>query len=357
MKIHIVQKGDTLWKIAKKYGVNFEELKKVNSHLSNPDLIMPGMKIKVPTMGGTVKKKMHDGKMKEAPIVKEKKKKQPVMPKEVPKKVKPKKEKPIVPTVPIMPQPTMPEIDINNYYMVNMAKMSMQQQQPQVQPYIPPKPVYILPGIEKEESPESPEKKYAYIPPQPQGGLCQPMYYHPSCCTPISPVMPGYGYHYPVQQPMTCCHPQPMPYPQVQGTAMMPGYHGMMHGSESSSYMHHHMHMKDESSSSSFMPHMGDMNYHMMGQYGPMNAPVENVPVPPQYMPQAPAMQIPAGGGYGPSPAMAPMGYGPQAGYMPQPGYMPYGAGPQPYMQPYDTMGAGAFGMPRSEEESSEYDR
>ena len=56
VKIHIVQKGDTLWKIAKKYGVNFEELKKLNSQLSNPDMIMPGMKIKVPTAGVNIKK-------------------------------------------------------------------------------------------------------------------------------------------------------------------------------------------------------------------------------------------------------------------------------------------------------------
>ncbi|EJV84032.1 spore coat assembly protein exsA, partial [Bacillus cereus HuB1-1] len=49
MKIHIVQKGDTLWKIAKKYGVDFDTLKKTNAQLSNPDLIMPGMKIKVPS--------------------------------------------------------------------------------------------------------------------------------------------------------------------------------------------------------------------------------------------------------------------------------------------------------------------
>src|SRR3954447_6225719 len=56
VKIHIVQKGDTLWKIAKKYGVNFEELKKMNSQLSNPDMIMPGIKIKVPTTGGSIKK-------------------------------------------------------------------------------------------------------------------------------------------------------------------------------------------------------------------------------------------------------------------------------------------------------------
>ncbi len=58
MKIHIVQKGDTLWKIAQKYGVDFEQLKKMNGHLSNPDMIMPGMKIKVPTAGVPVKNEM-----------------------------------------------------------------------------------------------------------------------------------------------------------------------------------------------------------------------------------------------------------------------------------------------------------
>ncbi|MCZ0756767.1 SafA/ExsA family spore coat assembly protein [Anoxybacillus sp. J5B_2022] len=58
MKIHIVQKGDTLWKIAQKYGVDFEQLKKINGHLSDPNLIMPGMKIKIPTAGVQVKKEM-----------------------------------------------------------------------------------------------------------------------------------------------------------------------------------------------------------------------------------------------------------------------------------------------------------
>ncbi|MDF2536554.1 MAG: Exosporium protein, partial [Bacillales bacterium] len=51
MKIHIVKKGDTLWKIAKKYGVNFDLLKKNNKHLSNPDLMLPGDKIHVPLHG------------------------------------------------------------------------------------------------------------------------------------------------------------------------------------------------------------------------------------------------------------------------------------------------------------------
>jgi len=33
LKIHIVQKGDTIWEIAKKYGVDFEQVKALNSHL------------------------------------------------------------------------------------------------------------------------------------------------------------------------------------------------------------------------------------------------------------------------------------------------------------------------------------
>ncbi|MGN7195297.1 spore coat assembly protein ExsA, partial [Bacillus mycoides] len=61
MKIHIVQKGETLWKIAKKYGVDFETLKKTNTQLSNPDLIMPGMKIKVPSHSVHVKQQTGSG--------------------------------------------------------------------------------------------------------------------------------------------------------------------------------------------------------------------------------------------------------------------------------------------------------
>ncbi|WP_409301915.1 SafA/ExsA family spore coat assembly protein [Peribacillus sp. SCS-155] len=75
MKIHIVQKGDTLWKLSKKYGVSFEELKQLNSQLSNPDMIMPGMKIKIPGQSGGVKKEMGNPNpgtatnVKEAPIM------------------------------------------------------------------------------------------------------------------------------------------------------------------------------------------------------------------------------------------------------------------------------------------------
>ena len=46
--VHIVVKGDTLWKIARQYGIPFEDLKRVNAHLANPDYIVPGMKIFLP---------------------------------------------------------------------------------------------------------------------------------------------------------------------------------------------------------------------------------------------------------------------------------------------------------------------
>ena len=48
VRIHIVQKGDTLWKIAKEYGISFEDLKRLNVHLANPDYIVPGMEIILP---------------------------------------------------------------------------------------------------------------------------------------------------------------------------------------------------------------------------------------------------------------------------------------------------------------------
>ncbi|WP_286166031.1 SafA/ExsA family spore coat assembly protein [Peribacillus frigoritolerans] len=169
MKIHIVQKGDTLWKIAKKYGVDFEELKKMNSQLSNPDLIMPGMKIKVPSEGVPVKnetKVNFSGKKEmpksEHPFAKEKPKQvmdvTDTKPKEVPKE---KPSVPYVPPVPNIKQPAYPELDINNYYMLNMAMM------PQApQPQLPPKPSNVLPEMMKpaEKPAQKPAEKPAEKP-------------------------------------------------------------------------------------------------------------------------------------------------------------------------------------------------
>nr|WP_108669464.1 SafA/ExsA family spore coat assembly protein [Peribacillus acanthi] len=256
MKIHIVQKGDTLWKLAKHYGVNFEELKKLNSQLSNPDMIMPGMKIKIPNPNASASKEgsakikygvkkeapIHGGAVKEVPLSsqlagqKETVKEQPIM-KEAPivkeqpivKEAPIVKEKPIVKEAPIvkekpivkeqpivkeapivkekpivkeapLPQkpimkeapktkPVVPEIDINNYYLVNMNKMKPA---PVNVPLMPQKPTNIMKPM-KEESPESPVV---------QAPIAQPE------CIPITPLMPGTGFCPP-------CHP--WAFPMVQG--------------------------------------------------------------------------------------------------------------------------------------------
>src|SRR3954454_20244851 len=203
VKIHIVQKGDTLWKIAKKYGVNFEELKKLNSQLSNPDMIMPGMKIKVPTAGVNIKKEAPMGApnstinkgvikempKKEQPILKE----QPIppiaevpveMPKEqplplpvqeqpLPVQEQPIKEKPITPVpktqpkkpyIPKMPQPIIPEIDINNYFLMNMPNVNVHEQakeQPKVLPKEQPK---VLPKEQPKVLPKEQPKVLPTVP-------------------------------------------------------------------------------------------------------------------------------------------------------------------------------------------------
>ena len=46
---HTVVKGDTMWKIAVKYQVGLSEIKSVNTHIKNPDLIYPGQVLNIPT--------------------------------------------------------------------------------------------------------------------------------------------------------------------------------------------------------------------------------------------------------------------------------------------------------------------
>ncbi|HSU78857.1 MAG TPA: LysM peptidoglycan-binding domain-containing protein, partial [Candidatus Angelobacter sp.] len=57
MKIYIVQKGDKASEIAAKHGVSLSALKNLNTQLSDPDKLKPGMKIKVPTESKPVLRK------------------------------------------------------------------------------------------------------------------------------------------------------------------------------------------------------------------------------------------------------------------------------------------------------------
>ncbi|MFL8939098.1 SafA/ExsA family spore coat assembly protein [Rossellomorea oryzaecorticis] len=45
-----VKKGDTLWKISKKFRVGLSEIIDANPQLSNPDLIYPGQEINIPRL-------------------------------------------------------------------------------------------------------------------------------------------------------------------------------------------------------------------------------------------------------------------------------------------------------------------
>ena len=206
VKIHIVQKGDTLWKLAKKYGVSFEELKKLNTQLSNPDLLMPGMKLKIPGSAGNVKKEavkpsqiVHKGvkeaqipsappqvsKEEEQPIMqlKPKEEKQPIM---QPKPVE--KEKPVVvqEEVPI-PEPVILQEDMANNYTLSMKEM-------QVTPVPEAKEEVKIP-----EAPKPPEIPQA-PPVQIESMVQQPI----ETCIPVTPILPGTGF----------CYPPPPPIPQ-----------------------------------------------------------------------------------------------------------------------------------------------
>ncbi|MFJ7744204.1 SafA/ExsA family spore coat assembly protein, partial [Peribacillus sp. NPDC097295] len=248
MKIHIVQKGDTLWKLAKKYGVSYEQLKKSNSQLSNPDMMMPGMKINIPgNTSGMIKKEMgspqvnyqsketqiqpmqmKEQQIKQQPVIKEQQKYQPpVKEKQIvqqpvikeyqqPKPIIKEYQQPVIKEKEIVvqkevqvPTPVIPEIDINNYYMVNMTNMSVQKP-----PTPPAPPKKVEPVVEKKV--EKPVKKKAKKKPVVQE-ICEPM----DDCIPITPIMPGSGF---------CIDPPPWAHMPVQGIQGVNDYQGTYQG-------------------------------------------------------------------------------------------------------------------------------
>lgn len=125
MQIHIVEKGDTLWKISRSYGVSFEELKRLNAHLANPEYIVPGMKIFIPdtkTMESVNHPYSENRPVKKEMVKKEEMKPHPVPPKaqQVPPKAQPvppkaqpvpPKAQPVPPKAqPVQPVPIVPPI-------------------------------------------------------------------------------------------------------------------------------------------------------------------------------------------------------------------------------------------------------
>lgn len=318
LKIHIVQKGDTLWNIAQKYNVNFEELKSANTQLSNPDMIMPGMKIKVPTASVQVKKETQvkgvakeapiAGVQKEAPKVMGVQKEAPIVKehpyKEMPKKpevkgVKEVKEEAKAPFVPKLPQikPYFPEVDVNNYVTFNMpitqqkANVQFPKMPPKAQPkQVAPKAVApaktpmkepVVKGVQ--EAPKQPMKAPDQMPaqqmkmpnqmpnvmpqqmpnvmPQQQMPMGMPQWPMPhQYCMPVpcSPVMPGSGLHGQMgHQPAQPFYGQPTPYGMP---GMMPqGMPQMMPQGGMPQMMPEMMDSDDDFDAAMMMPHMQQM--------------------------------------------------------------------------------------------------
>ncbi|QKG84123.1 LysM peptidoglycan-binding domain-containing protein [Kroppenstedtia pulmonis] len=49
MKLHVVQSGDTLWKIAQRYRVSLQKLVDANPHIDGSDQLEAGVRVKIPT--------------------------------------------------------------------------------------------------------------------------------------------------------------------------------------------------------------------------------------------------------------------------------------------------------------------
>lgn len=209
MDVHIVVKGDTLWKIARQYGISFEELKRVNAHLANPDYIVPGMKIFLPA-----KKKEHMPSMK-GPDKKPQqgKETQPVKPSKPPTQKKPEsgvQTKPTKPTKPMQPIPLPP--------LGETVK-------PQPKPPVPPKPT---PPVMKPQQPEQkPPAEQAPTPPAPQlPPMAMPQFYPPVMPMPM-PIPCGWmpifdADCYPMVHHQGMTQPLPLPTPELPSMPMQP---------------------------------------------------------------------------------------------------------------------------------------
>ncbi|WP_053219045.1 SafA/ExsA family spore coat assembly protein [Virgibacillus senegalensis] len=276
MRIHVVQKGETLWEIAKKYGVDFEELKQVNSHLSNPDMIMPGMKIKIPGSSVQVKQEGSlDKEMQQYPPQtaqqKQKKKEMETQPK--PKEKEKPETKPMAGKQPAKHSwkdtspksfPVIKEDDHKKpaSKMMEVPKVPMMEQHMEKFPInmtVPKVPHYEKPK-KKEDKKWEHEKKHHEMPSQTLPAY-QPMpmhYYQPiSYCIPMQPMtLPAH--YYPMGETVPC-GPQfgvenmtmnQYSYPAVQGVSQE--MEDLMESSSSSS------------SSSMEMPHMP---HHVAGMH------------------------------------------------------------------------------------------
>lgn len=256
MNVHIVQKGDTLWKIARQNGVSFDELKRMNAHLANPDYIVPGMKIFLPDKAAGKKLEMvhpfNDGRPPKTVVVSEKEKvvEMPVV--ELPKEEVVEE----VYETPPMPIPQVQPIQMPHYHSIQYVPITKNfysvQQHAQVQPPAP-KPAYVqpvapMPVPMPDESPLVEEIVEEQMEPMQMPPMAQPFFTGPICgCMPMPEFCPPLPCN-PCTPPMHHMYPMgmmPMPYYGSPGewagmpNAMAnPGMPGMMYNQAMPSMMY-----------------------------------------------------------------------------------------------------------------------
>ncbi|WP_336824354.1 LysM peptidoglycan-binding domain-containing protein [Sporosarcina sp. USHLN248] len=249
MDVHVVVKGDTLWKIARQYGIPFEELKRVNAHLANPDYIVPGMKIFLPAqkagqkppVNEPAKKPGHTNPPQHKAPAQPPQHKVPTPPQHKMPTPAPPQHKAPTPAPPQhkAPKPTPPQ---------HKAPMPAPKPQPMPRPPapipVPPKEEHVKPRPPAEPQvppvkPETHRPPVAQPQPQPQPipmpmpmpvpQIIQPIFTIPCNWMPIYDAdclpMPHHHHMWPQQMPQAQAPaplPMPMPRPELNQEPMMP---------------------------------------------------------------------------------------------------------------------------------------
>ncbi|NLC95168.1 MAG: LysM peptidoglycan-binding domain-containing protein, partial [Bacilli bacterium] len=60
MKYHVVQVNETVHDVARKYQISVEEIMKLNRHITSPEYIIPGMKLRLPVLTEEVSEELKD---------------------------------------------------------------------------------------------------------------------------------------------------------------------------------------------------------------------------------------------------------------------------------------------------------
>lgn len=227
-----MQLGDTLWNLAEKYNASFEELKQVNSHLANPEKLMPGMKIKIPGSTKQVQK-AKSKKEQMTPVSKEEKTSKKEQTKPVQKEEKKEAEHPYKQKTPT-PIAVLKEDDQKEKQKEQFEAVMPKMPKVPSMPILEKEPKSKQKTVKKEEPPKKLEKEKVApsmeqqaskeIPQQQQEAIEFEAYQHPPAipCEPVAFYPPMMPLFYMPCPPMPSYNPYGVQPGMQQGFPMMP---------------------------------------------------------------------------------------------------------------------------------------